>query len=144
MTQPTIKTYKSGSSVPQHAFFALSHGINSGKPAREPWRNSFLIQCNSFEECEYWYWLCWGLHKSKRFERELTGSVIEFIRLSDFKKVLNNANSAVNKSKLQSIITTMRQIDEHNLLCESKMKLLKSAQISLFTTAFSHANKSQT
>lgn len=144
MTQPSIKTYKSGSSVPQHAFFALSHGINSGKPAREPWRNSFLIQCNSFEECEYWYWLCWGLHKSKRFERELTGSVIEFIRLSEFKKVLQHANNAVNTQKLQSALTTMRQIDEHNLLCERQMKLLKSAQISLFASAFSSSKQAQT
>ncbi len=78
--------------------FILSKGLNSGKPLIAPCPNCFVISCSSKATANYYDVLCYGLHKSKHFHQLLTGSVIPFLRISDFKKEIAVQSEAINKN----------------------------------------------
>ncbi len=75
-----ISTYNPANTLPQHHFFILNKGKNAGRPAHSPNANCFVFATDSYEELEFYFWLCFGLWKAKIFERDLIGSVIPFIR----------------------------------------------------------------
>ncbi|GGA87632.1 hypothetical protein GCM10008015_30340 [Flavobacterium palustre] len=87
--------------------------MNSGKPSKEPFTNSFVIIFDSNEDCENMYWIAYSLWKSKFWHQHLVGSVISFLRLPDFKKEF------FSKSKL-----LMQEHEEH-LKYVAALKLLE-------------------
>jgi hypothetical protein len=60
--------------------------MNSGKPQKEPFTNSYVIIFSNQEDSETMYWLAYSLWKSKFWHQSLYGSVIPFLRIQDFKK----------------------------------------------------------
>ncbi len=60
--------------------------MNSGKPQKEQFTNSFVVIFDSAADCENIYWIAYSLWKSKFWHQHLVGSVISFLRLPDFKK----------------------------------------------------------
>ncbi|WP_394344777.1 DUF6943 family protein [Flavobacterium gawalongense] len=66
--------------------FILNKGMTSGKPQKEPFANSFVIQFLNDEDAETVYWLAYSLWKSKFWHQSLCGSVIPFLLIYDFKK----------------------------------------------------------
>lgn len=60
--------------------------MNSGKPQKEPFTNSFVISCSNETDAETIYWLAYSLWKSNFWHQFLIGSVIPFLRINDFKK----------------------------------------------------------
>ncbi|WP_406567618.1 DUF6943 family protein [Chryseobacterium oryctis] len=68
----------------------LSRGHNAGKPLFEPCPNCFILYCNDQEERENLYWIFFTLWKNGFFHPYLCGSVIEMLRLFEFKKILQN------------------------------------------------------
>lgn len=135
MTVPKIKTYNSDSIIGRHDFFILSKGNNAGKPGNQPWTNCFIAQCNSDEQHEFFYWLCFGLWKCKRFEYFLVGSVVPFIRKHDLEweidraaehvqqhhELYNNTvsrfNSFVNKrEEILNLLSKQYQLHQYSLL----------------------------
>lgn len=81
-----IKTHQKDTSYKGNQIFILNKGMNSGKPQKEPFTNSFVIQFSNQEEAETVYWLAYSLWKSKFWHQSLCGSVIPFLRIHDFKK----------------------------------------------------------
>lgn len=80
-----IFTYNPKNQKSEFEFYALSKGLNSGKPLDIPYPNCFVISCRNAEEKDIYSSLLFGLWKAKAFHQLLVGSVIPFIRINDFK-----------------------------------------------------------
>lgn len=79
--------------------FILNKGMNSGKPQKEPFTNSFVIHFSNNEDAETVFWLAYSLWKAKFWHQYLIGSVIPFLRIKDLKKELDQK---VNSLMLES------------------------------------------
>ena len=81
-----IKTHQKDTVYRGNQIFILNKGLNSGKPQKEPFTNSFVIVFPNEEDAETVYWLAYSLWKAKFWHQSLYGSVIPFLRIHDFKK----------------------------------------------------------
>ncbi len=63
--------------------------MNSGKPQKEPFANSFVVVFQNEADCESIYFVAYSLWKTKFWHQYLVGSVIPFLRLPDFSKEFN-------------------------------------------------------
>ena len=81
-----IKTHQKNTMYTSNHIFILNKGLNSGKPQKEPFTNSFVILFEKEEDAETVYWLAYSLWKARFWHRSLVGSVIPFLRIDDFKK----------------------------------------------------------
>lgn len=81
-----IKTHQKDTAYNGNRIYILNKGLNSGKPSKEPFVNSFVILFQNEEDAETIYWLAYSLWKTRFWLQSLYGSVIPFLRLSDFKK----------------------------------------------------------
>ena len=97
-----IKTHQKNAVYRANKIFILNKGMNSGKPQKEPFTNSFVILFQEEQDAETVYWLAYSLWKSKFWHQSLVGSVIPFLRLFDFK------NEFYTKASLM-----MQEHDEH-------------------------------
>ena len=81
-----IKTHQKDTTYKGNQIFILNKGMNSGKPPKEPFTNSFVIMFPDEKDAETVYWLAYSLWKSNFWHQFLIGSVILFLRINDFKK----------------------------------------------------------
>jgi hypothetical protein len=81
-----IKTHRVGTIYTKPHLFVLNKGMNSGKPQKEPFTNSFVVLFQNEDECESLFFIAYSLWKTKFWHKFLCGSVIPFLRLPDFKK----------------------------------------------------------
>ena len=81
-----IKTHRKDTVYARPHLFILNKGLNSGKPQKTPFTNSFVIIFDNEKDCENIFWVAYSLWKSKFWHQHLVGSVISFLRLPDFKK----------------------------------------------------------
>lgn len=84
-----IKTHQKNTSYTKPHLFILNKGMNSGKPQKEPFTNSFVIIFQNEEDCESLYFVAYSLWKTKFWHPFLVGSVIPFLRLPNFSKEFN-------------------------------------------------------
>ena len=84
-----IKTHRVGTIYKKTHLFVLNKGMNSGKPQKEPFTNSFVIIFQNEEDCENLFFIAYSLWQTKFWHQYLVGSVIPFLRLPDFKKQFN-------------------------------------------------------
>ena len=84
-----IKTHRVGTIYSKPHLFLLNKGMNSGKPQKEPFTNSFVIIFQNEEDCENLFFIAYSLWQTKFWHQYLVGSVIRFLRLPDFKKQFN-------------------------------------------------------
>ena len=80
-----IKTHQKETIYKGNQIFILNKGMNSGKPQKEPFTNSYVIIFSSDEDAEMIYWLAYSLWQMKFWHQHLIGSVIPFIRIQNFK-----------------------------------------------------------
>jgi hypothetical protein len=80
-----IKTHRVGTIYTKPHLFILNKGMNSGKPQKEPFTNSFVIIFSNEEDCESVFFIAYSLWQTKFWHPFLVGSVIPFLRLPDFK-----------------------------------------------------------
>ena len=81
-----IKTHQPKTTYKGNQIFILNKGMNSGKPQKEPFNNSFVINFANPEDAETIYWLAYSLWKARFWHQSLCGSVIPFLRIKEFKK----------------------------------------------------------
>lgn len=84
-----IKTHQKNAVYRANQIFILNKGMNSGKPQKEPFTNSFVILFQNEGDTETVYWLAYSLWKARFWHQSLVGSVIPFLRIDDFKKYFN-------------------------------------------------------
>jgi len=86
-----IKTHRKDVNYTSGHLFILNKGLNSGKPSRTPFANSFVILLLDDDEVDMMYWLAYSLWQAKFWHQHLIGSVIPFIRLPEFDKLFSPA-----------------------------------------------------
>lgn len=84
-----IKSHRVGTIYAKPHLFILNKGLNSGKPQKEPFTNSFVVIFQNAEDCESLFFIAYSLWQTKFWHYHLVGSVIPFLRLSEFKKEFN-------------------------------------------------------
>ncbi|MBA0885147.1 DUF6943 family protein [Flavobacterium undicola] len=84
-----IKTHQKDTVYTKPHLFILNKGMNSGKPQKEPFTNSFVIIFSNEEDCENIYFVVYSLWQTKFWHQFLVGSVNPFLRLPDFTKEFN-------------------------------------------------------
>lgn len=81
-----IKTHRIGTIYKQPHLFILNKGMNSGKPQKEPFTNSFVIIFENEEDFDTINLTAYALWKTKFWHQFLRGSVIPFLSLYDIRK----------------------------------------------------------
>jgi hypothetical protein len=79
-----IKTHKKDTVYTKPHLFVLNKGMNSGKPQKEPFTNSFVIIFQNEEDCETLFFIAYSLWQTKFWHQHLVGSVIPFFTPSRF------------------------------------------------------------
>ncbi len=87
----TVKCFLKHHNTGLNHFFVLNKGCNAGKPAYTPWTNCYIVHCISPEERKRLYYLNYALWKGGKFRPLLIGSVIESLRIGDYKHELKQA-----------------------------------------------------
>lgn len=129
----TVKTHKLKNTYQGHHFYILSKGMNAGKPLETPCPNCFVIFAKSEEKKNLLYWLCFGLWQGNYFHQFITGSVIPFIRLDDFKAVVSQALQKVEmkNGELQKSIGIIKDLELHQMNILKQLDLIKQAKKAL-------------
>ena len=81
-----IKTHKKGAFYTKPHLFLLNKGMNSGKPQKEPFTNSFVIIFENEADFDTINLTAYALWKTKFWHQFLRGSVIPFLSLQDIRK----------------------------------------------------------
>ena len=81
-----IKTHRTGTIYTQPHLFILNKGMNSGKPQKEPFTNSFVIIFENEDDFDTINLTAYALWKTKFWHQFLRGSVIPFLSLYDIRK----------------------------------------------------------
>ena len=84
-----IKTHRKDTVYTKPHLFILNKGMNSGKPQKTPFTNSFVVIFEKEEDSESLFFIAYSLWQTKFWHPFLIGSVIPFLRLPDFKKEFN-------------------------------------------------------
>ncbi|WP_300977718.1 hypothetical protein [Flavobacterium sp.] len=121
-----IKTHKNGTHYNQPHFFILNKGMNSGKPQKESFTNSFVIICKSENEAENSFWIAFSLWKSQFWHQHLIGSVIPFIRLTEFQKeFINKANQLMQEhEEHQKNIEALKRLEQQEKKFHQNINLI--------------------
>lgn len=124
-----VKCHPPGSTIPSNCFFVLSRGRNSGRPAFTPNTNCFIITTEA-QHLNTYFWLVYALWSTGKFEPYLHGSVIDLIRIGDFKKVvLQNLPNLKVINKALIVLIQLRDLETNlkkqlNLIKQSRRALL--------------------
>ena len=117
-----IKTHQKNAIYKGNQIFILNKGMNSGKPQKEPFTNSFVILFQNNDDAETVYWLAYSLWKAKLWHQSLLGSVIPFLRIADFKKdFMSKVNEMLQEHELHK-----KQIQALRLLEQKEDQLKKN------------------
>jgi hypothetical protein len=118
-----IKTHQKDTVYKGNQIFILNKGMNSGKPQKEPFTNSFVIMFPDEKDAETVYWLAYSLWMSNFWHPFLIGSVIPFLRIQDFKK---DFDSKVNEM-MQDYELHLKQVQALRLLLEKEDQLKQNS-----------------
>lgn len=80
-----IKTHRTGTIYTKPHLFLLNKGMNSGKPQKEPFTNSFVIIFENESDFDSINLTAYALWKTKFWHQFLKGSVIPFLSLQDIR-----------------------------------------------------------
>jgi hypothetical protein len=109
-----ITTHRKDTVYTNPHLFILNKGMNSGKPQKEPFTNSFVIIFQNEQDCESIYFVAYSLWKTKFWHPYLVGSVIPFLRLPDFSKEFNpKANLMMQEhEEYQKNVTALKLLEK--------------------------------
>ena len=121
-----IKTHQKDTAYKGYQIFILNKGMNSGKPQKEPFTNSFVILCPDEKDAETVYWLAYSLWKSNFWHQFLIGSVIPFLRINDFKKDFDyKVNEMMQEHELhQKQVQALRLLEQQEDQFHKNIKLI--------------------
>lgn len=122
-----IKTHRLETIYTKPHLFILNKGLNSGKPQKTEFTNSFVIIFQNDDDCESAYWIAFSLWKSKFWHIFLIGSVISFLRVSDFKKeFISKLNSLMPEQyKHKKNIAALKLLEQKEAQFYQNINLIK-------------------
>ena len=109
-----IKTHTKDTQYNKHCLSLLNKGLNSGKPQKEPFTNSFVIIFENQEDVDNIFFISYSLWKTKFWHQFLIGSVIPFLRLQEFKKEFNQKVNALMQEheKHKKSVAALKLLEE--------------------------------
>ena len=109
-----IKTHTKDTQYNKPCLFLLNKGLNSGKPQKEPFTNSFVIIFENQEDVDNLFFISYSLWKTKFWHQFLIGSVIPFLRLQEFKKEFNQKVNALMQEheKHKKSVAALKLLEE--------------------------------
>lgn len=119
-------------------FYVLNRGYNSGRPSYSPNPNCFVVSAETEQKRLELFWACKALHLNGRFKQYLVGSVIELLRIGDFKSVLDAAHKKMlgsDKPLLDAVrkVEKMQALRQHQ---EKQAKLVSDLQNAMLADIF--------
>lgn len=126
-----LSTHKPGQQQQPFTFWILNKGLNSGKPLRSPCRNCFTATCDNPEEMQLYYWLSWGMWKSKQWEPFFCGSVITFIHIGDVRKALELHARSVNIAAYMQACNKLQLLEEREAVVRQQLQLMGNLKIAI-------------
>lgn len=127
----TLQTYNP-SAVQAGSFYLLSRGRNTGKPAFEPWRNSYVLFCDPDDLFKY-YWCIYGMWQANAFHQYLCGTCVQFISIGVMKSAIVSTMAAF--SNIDRYIDRLQAIAALELNLTQKLKLIEALRHSLLRHA---------
>ena len=109
-----IKTHTKDIQYNKPCLFLLNKGLNSGKPQKEPFTNSFVIIFENQDDVDNVFFISYSLWKTKFWHQFLIGSVIPFLRLQEFKKEFNQKVNALMQEheKHKKSVAALKLLEE--------------------------------
>jgi hypothetical protein len=109
-----IKTHTKDTQYNKPCLFLLNKGLNSGKPQKEPFTNSFVIIFENQDDVDNVFFISYSLWKTKFWHQFLIGSVIPFLRLQEFKKEFNQKVNALMQEheKHKKSVAVLKLLEE--------------------------------
>ena len=108
---------KNGSNI----FYIQSHGLNAGKPLKIPIPNSWEIETKNEKAFE----ICFVVFNSKILNPYLRGSVIPFITLHEYKKIILPYLKVPIDEEAEKKLNTLQTIDKALAELESRNRLFR-------------------
>lgn len=127
-----IKCYSKSQTLPQHHFFVLSKGNNSGRPSHTACPNCFIVSAATLEETEQLYWLTYAMWKGRAFHQYLRGSVIPFISIHEYRKLITQKQSKTAGTNLPPLIAALQALDKKEAAAREQIKLTQQLRVMLF------------
>lgn len=143
MTSYTIITRNPDKNYKKPHFFILNKGLNSGKPLKSACPNCFVCIAESDEELNTLYWLAYSLWLSKSLISLLKGSVIPFITIQDYRKVLKSIFQDINPTEKQvkKLISGLQLLELNERKIQVSLKLINTAKRALIMNVISSKPK---
>jgi len=113
-------------------FYIQSHGLNAGRPLRQPIRNCYAV----ITDCPDAFEIVYCLYQSKVFEQHIIGSVIPFIRV---RTVFALVNEAIQLNFSKQNLKLINNIDRHLANNQDTRKQLKLLIFSVARQAYKEA-----
>jgi hypothetical protein len=124
-----IKTFQTDSQKSDFQLFILSKGLNSGKPLDDPCPNCFVLVCESLEELQFYKSVAYMLWKKQVFTPYLSGSVVPFIRINDFKKVfLKGISKFMDNPQFTKMMTQFQAFEALECTYLKSLSLIEEAK----------------
>ncbi len=116
-----IVTWKTGIQKP--AFWVQSKGLHAGRPLEKPIANCWAV----YTDISYLKAIAYSLYISGQLRTSIIGSVVPFLRLSDYRPIITKAAGlalAYDTKHLQTLDFLCLQIESF----ETKLELFKEFQ----------------
>jgi hypothetical protein len=119
----TVKCYSPETHLLEYNFFVLNKGLNAGKPMRTPCANCFVVQTDSQQTLDRYYYLSWALWQARGFHSVLSGSVVEFIHIDDYRAVMDAAECSTDpvRDRFTESVSQFADIQEKHSYLRSKL-----------------------
>ena len=136
-----IKTHSKDTRYDKPHLFILNKGMNSGKPQKEQFTNSFVIIFEKQQDAENIYFIAFSLWKSNYWHQFLCGSVIPFLRLHDFKKEFNiKSNLLINNHEEHlKNVKALKLLEQKEKQFQNNIKLINDLRKAII---YNYCNKS--
>ena len=123
-----IKYHRPGAAASPSAFFILSRGRNTGRPAFTSNPNCFVFTCAP-QDVDRYYWLVYALWAGRAFEPLLCGSVIEFIHIGELRMAI--ANGSRNMGRIDQTLGAFRKLLSLEVKTKRQLELIQIGRRSL-------------
>lgn len=129
-----VKSFADGKTNGKPHFFVLNKGMNSGKPMQTACPNCFIFEVTDQKQYDYFFWLIYGLWRTRSFHSYLRGSVIPFITIKDFKSCMHTANEQANKNmvKFNNHVEILKILDLKEKQFKENLLLIDEARKVIF------------
>ena len=124
----TLKYHRPGAAAPVFAFFILSRGPHTGRPAYAPIVNCFVFTCAP-QDLNGYYWLVYSLWYTYQFKEILKGTCIEFARVDDMRQLI--AGNVRRIPDLENVVKNLQKLQDAESKVKKQLALIQQARRSL-------------